>query len=302
MGSERGKHIGIIGLDAYHAAQFTKVINNPEDASELKGYRVVAAYPQGSKLLQERIDKIPEYTRVVQELGVDIVHGIDELLAQVDNVMLCSNDARVHLEQAIPVIKARKRLFIDKPFATNLEESMQIFDAAEKYDTPIFTSSALRFIKSIHEFDATAFGKVVGAHAFSPCSIEPYLPDLLWYGIHGIEMLFAVMGTGCKSVQRTHTESYDLVTGVWEDGRIGTFRGFRNGDSGFGGTVFAENAIVALGDFESYKPLVMAMIDFFESGNPPVSRQETLEIIAFIMAADESKKQGGRAVAMPSIG
>ncbi|HEU5145292.1 MAG TPA: Gfo/Idh/MocA family oxidoreductase, partial [Chryseosolibacter sp.] len=299
MKPTKGKRIGIIGLDAYHAAQFTKLLNSLEQSPALKGYRVVAAYPQGSKLLQKRIDKIPEYTKVVEDLGVKVVHDMDELLTQVDGVMLCSNDARVHLEQAMPVIKSQKKLFIDKPFAANLEESIEIFDAAEKYRTPIFTSSALRFIRSIQEFDSNTSGKVVGAHTFSPCAIEPYLADLLWYGIHGIEMLFAVMGTGCRSVQRMHTENFDVVTGVWNDGRIGTFRGFRKGGSGFGGVVFAEKSIITLGDFESYEPLVKAMVDFFESGNPPVSRQETLEIIAFIMAADESKRQGGKVVSIP---
>ena len=302
MTPEERMRIGIIGLDAYHAAQFTKVLNDPANSDDLKGYRVVAAYPQGSKMLQKRIDKIPEYTKVVEDLGVKVVHDIDELLEQVDGVMLCSNDARVHLEQAMPVIKAQKKLFIDKPFATNLEESIRIFDAAEKYRTPVFTSSALRFIKSIQEFDPANSGKVVGAHTFSPCSIEPYLADLLWYGIHGIEMLFAMMGTGCKTIQRTHTEYSDVVTGMWDDGRMATFRGFRKGASGFGGTVFTEKSIFSLGDFEGYKSLVKAMVVFFESGIPPVSREETLEIIAFIMAADESKKQGGRVVPLPRIG
>lgn len=301
MNAEPGKRIGIIGLDAYHAAQFTKVLNNPEHAAELKGYGVVAAYPQGSKLLEKRIQKIPEYTKVVEDLGVKVIHNMDELIEQVDAVMLCSNDARVHLEQSMPVIKNRKKLFIDKPFATDLEESIRIFDAAEKYRTPIFTSSALRFIKSIQSLDPATSGKVLGAHTFSPCSIEPYLADLLWYGIHGIEMLFSVMGTGCKTVQRTHTEFFDSVTGVWDDDRIGTFRGFRKGGSGFGGTVFTGKNIITLGDFDGYKPLVEAVVNFFESGIPPVTRRETLEIIAFIMAADESKKQGGKAVALPPV-
>lgn len=302
MSAVSGKRIGIIGLDAYHAAEFTKVLNNPEHSAEFNGYRVTAAYPQGSKLLEKRIQKIPEYTKVVQDLGVKVVHDMDELLEQVDAVMLCSNDARVHLEQAMPVIERQKKLFIDKPFATNLEESIRIFDAAEKHETPIFTSSALRFIKSIRNLDRATCGKVLGAHTFSPCSIEPYLADLLWYGIHGIEMLFSVMGTGCKTVQRTHTEFFDSVTGVWDDDRIGTFRGFRKAGSGFGGTVFAAKSIFSLGGFEGYKPLVKAVVDFFESGNPPVGRRETLEIIAFIMAADESKKQGGRTVPLPKIG
>jgi hypothetical protein len=300
--TETGKRVGIIGLDAFHAAQFTKVLNDPANTEELHDYRVVAAYPQGSKLLQNRIDKIPEYTKIVEDLGVKVVNNMDGLLQQVDAVMLCSNDARVHLEQALPVLQAQKKLFVDKPLATNLDECIQIFDAAEKYSTPVFSSSALRFIEGIQSLDRAASGGVVGAHTFSPCSMEPYLADLLWYGIHGIEMLFAVMGTGCRTVQRTHTESFDLVTGVWEDGRIGTYRGFRNGSSGFGGTVFTQKSINTLGDFEGYKTLVKAMVDFFQTGNPPVSRQETLEIFAFITAADESKRQGGNEVVMPRVG
>jgi len=301
IASENGKRVGIIGLDAFHATQFTKVLNSPQQPAELKGYRVVAAYPQGSKLLQQRIAKIPEYTQFVQDLGVEVVHDMDKLLAQVDVVMLCSNDARVHLEQALPVMQAGKKMFIDKPLAPDLKECIQIFDAAEKYKTPVFTSSALRFNEDIQKVRSGASGGVLGAHTFSPCSMEPYLADLLWYGIHGIEMLFTLMGTGCTTVQRTHTESFDIVTGVWDDGRIGTFRGFRKGPGGFGGTVFTEKGIQTLQDFAGYAPLVKAMVDFFESGTPPVSRQETLELFAFIMAADESKKQGGRTVSLPKI-
>ena len=53
-----------------------------------------------------------------------------------------------------------------------------------------------------------------------------------WYGIHGVEQLFTVMGTGCQSVSRTSNSGTDVVVGIWEDDRIGVFRGIRSGRVG----------------------------------------------------------------------
>ena len=56
-------------------------------------------------------------------------------------------------------------------------------------------------------------------------SIEPHHPDLFWYGIHGCEILFTIMGPGCKTVTR---EGPEKVVGVWSDGRTGTFVGSKD--------------------------------------------------------------------------
>ena len=73
-------------------------------------------------------------------------------------------------------------------------------------------------------------GKVLGADTYSPCTLEKTHPDFFWYGIHGVELLYTVMGIGCKSLVRVHTEGTDVTVGTWEDGRIGTFRGTRTGN------------------------------------------------------------------------
>ena len=293
----KNKSIGIIGLDAMHAAALTKAINTAHPSSsgvgDYLGYRVTAAFPQGSKLLEYRIENIPKYTAAVKELGVKIVGSIDELLQEVDQVIMTSNDGHVHLEQALPVIHGGKTLFIDKPLAGSWPDAVAIYKAAEEYGTPTFSSSSLRFISGIQQLDRSKTGAVLGAHTFSPALFEPSLPELLWYAIHGIEMLFAVMGVGCDQVQRTFTQDYDLLTGVWKDGRVGTFRGSRTGKAAYGGTVFGEHGNVTLGGFEGYEPLALAIVNFFETKIPPVKLTETLEIIAFILAAEESKVKGG---------
>ena len=293
--------VGIIGLDTSHAPAFMKLFNNAEAADHVPGCRVVAAYPQGSRDIASSVSRVPEYTKVMQEAGVEIVDSIDELLTKVDAVLLESNDGRVHLEQAIPVLAAGKRLFIDKPLAGSLADAIAIFQVAEHYDTPVFTASGLRFGEATQAVRHGSLGKVLGASTYSPCSLEPTHMDLAWYGIHGCEALFTLMGTGCQQVTRAHSDDFELVTGVWEGGRMGTFRGIRSGKSGYGGTAFGEKGIAEAGGFDGYRPLVVAIADFFATGEPPVEPAETIELFAFMEAADESVRRGGSPVTIAEM-
>ena len=288
-----GKRVGIIGLDTSHAVAFTKTLNAPDAAAVYGGYKVVAAYPKGSNDIKSSVERIPGYTEEVKKLGVEIVNSIEELISKVDVIFLETNDGRLHLEQAIPVLKAGKRVFIDKPIAASLTDAIAIFDAAKHYNVPVFSSSSLRYISGTKEISEGKIGKVTGADTFSPCSLEKTHPDLFWYGIHGVEILFTVMGKGCKSVTRVHTPDTDMAIGTWQDNRIGSFRGIRSGKSGYGGNVFGEKGILALGNFEGYDPLLVKIIEFFNTGVVPVSQEETLDIFAFMQAADESKLKGG---------
>jgi hypothetical protein len=93
-----GKRIGIIGLDTSHSTAFTKVLNAAESDAAYQGYRVVAAYPQGSRDIESSVKRIPEYTEIVKKLSVEIVDSIADLLTKVDVVLLETNDGRRHLE------------------------------------------------------------------------------------------------------------------------------------------------------------------------------------------------------------
>lgn len=285
--------IGIIGLDTSHSVAFTKTLNSPDAGPEFGGFRITAAYPKGSDTIKSSADRIPGYTEDVKKLGVKIVNSIDELLGEVDYVLLETNDGRLHLEQALPVLKAGKRLFIDKPVAASLSDAIAIYNAAAHFNVPVFSSSSLRYIKGAEEIRNGSIGKVLGADTYSPASLEKTHPDLFWYGIHGVETLFTVMGTGCSSVTRSSSEDFDSVTGTWNDGRIGTFRGIRKGKSDYGGVVFGEKGILVLGKYAGYDQLLLKIVEFFKTGIPPVQAEETLAIFTFMAAADESKKKGG---------
>ncbi len=297
----QGKRVGVIGLDTSHSIAFTKTLNGEKAGDEYFGYKVVAAYPKGSLDIPSSVERIEGYTQQMKDLGVEIVDSVEALLTKVDVVLLETNDGRRHLEQALPVLKAGKRMFIDKPMAASLVDAMVIFNAASHYGVPVFSSSSLRYIGGIDEIKAGSVGKVLGADAFSPATMEETHPDLFWYGIHGVETLFAAMGTGCKTVSRAYTPGADVVTGIWEGGRIGTFRGIRDGKRGYGGTIYGEKNNVNLGTYAGYNPLLKEIVNYFQTGTIPVTPEETLEILAFMEAADLSKKKGGSPVSMEKV-
>ena len=201
---QNGGRVGIIGLDTSHSVAFTKSLNAPDPLPELKGYKVVAAYPKGSTDIESSVKRIAGYTEDVKKMGVEIVDSIEELLKKVDVVLLETNDGRPHLDQALLVLKAGKPMFIDKPVAGSLKDAIAIYETAKKYKVPIFSSSSLRYMGSVQDVVKGKIGNVLGADAFSPATIEKTHPDLFWYGIHGVEILFTVMGTGCQLVTRIH--------------------------------------------------------------------------------------------------
>lgn len=292
---------GMVGLDTSHVPAFTKIFNDPKATGGVAGIRVTVGYPGGTDLPASR-DRVQKFTEQLRQMGVEIVDTIPKLLEKVDVVLLESVDGRIHLREAMPVIKARKPLFIDKPVAGSLVDAIAIYELAAKYKVPCFSSSSLRFNPAIREvLTDEKVGGVAGAATWGPCSYQESTPDLFFYGIHGIEPLFALMGPGCESVTRIKTKDTDIVSGVWKGGRIGLYRGIRGSKAEFGATVYGGKAIVQVPSGGGYGELCREIGRFFRTGNPPVSAEETIEIFAFMEAAEESAKQGSAAVSLASV-
>ncbi|MHC4586690.1 MAG: Gfo/Idh/MocA family protein [Planctomycetota bacterium] len=294
---EKVFRLGMIGLDTSHVIAFTKIINNSQAEH---GCKVVVGYSGGSPDIPSSANRVENFTNQLRDkYGVEIVDTIEELCAKVDGVLLESVDGRPHLKQAIPVIKARKPLFVDKPMAGSLADVIEIFRLAKENNVPCWSSSSLRYSPAIVELKKNKIaGDVLGCDTFGPCSLEEHHPDLYWYGVHAAEMLFTIMGTGCKSVRRVQTDDYEHVVGIWEGGRIGTFRGLKAGKKSYGFTVYGTKGVIQGGKFGGYDPLVADVIKFFKTGNVPVPPEETIEIFAFMSAADESKAKRGAAISI----
>jgi predicted dehydrogenase len=301
FGEEDAIRLGMIGLDTSHAPAFAKAMNERAVEAGKRPVRVVAAYPHGSSQIESSASRIPKFTEDFKTMGIEIVDSIDALLAKVDGVLLETNDGTLRKEQFAKILAAKKPVFADKPAAATWEDTLWIYRQAEAANLPIFSASSLRYQPTAEDLSPEIVGEIVGADSFSPCSLEPHHSRLYWYGIHGVETLFTIMGPGCESVSCTATDGTDLAVGQWAGGRIGTFRGIRQGKADYGGTVYGTKAIRTLGKYPGYGPLVVAIEDFFRSGKSPVSNQETLEIYAFMEAARLSAERGGAPVSIAEL-
>lgn len=293
--------LGIIGTDTSHVPAFTRLLNDPAAHGHIPGARVVAAFKGGSPDVENSASRVDQYAQEIHtKYGVEIVPDIPALLGKVDAVLLESVDGRAHLAQARAVIAAHKPVFIDKPLASTLEDAREIARLAKEAGVPWFSSSSLRY----GEIGATMkLPDITGASTWGPGPLEPHHAlDLSWYGIHAVELLYTIMGPGCESVQRTSTADADVMVGRWKDGRLGTVRVVRP-YSDYGAVVYRGRETVVSHPKASaaadYQPLVAQIVKFFQTGTPPVPNAETLEIFAFMDAAQKSKQQGGAVVVLP---
>ena len=293
--------IGIIGCDTSHVPAFSENLNNPDAKDHVFGGKIVAAFKGGSPDIPESAKRVDNYANTLKEkYGVQFYDSIEELCKNVDAVLLESVDGRPHLEQVKPVIKAGKPVFIDKPMAGSLKDVIEIFRLAKEAKVPIFSSSSLRFAKDTQAVHHGSIGRVNYVETYGPCEIEKHHPDLFWYGVHGVEAMFTVLGPGCESVQRGTTADGQIeVIGTWKNGAKGVYREDKN--KKFHGLAKGEKGETSAGSFDGYVPLVVEIMKFFKSGVAPVSADETIEIFAFMEAADESKSKGGAAVRISDV-
>ena len=285
--------LGIVGTDTSHVTAFTRILNDNSLPDHVPGARVVAAFKGGSKDVKEsatRVDKFAEELKT--KWKVEFSNDIPSLCRKVDAVLIESVDGRPHLEQAKAVIAAGKPMFIDKPLASTLADARQIAKLARDAGVPWFSSSSVRFGEMGTNMK---YPDTMGVATWGPGPIEEHHQlELSWYAIHPIELLFTLMGTGCEEVTRTYTDGADVIVGRWKGGRIGTVRALRP-YGGYGALVFRAKTVERSNPkvASDYRALVVEIVKFFETKQPPVSNDETLEIFAFMDAAQRSKDAGG---------
>ncbi|MDO5552415.1 MAG: DUF1080 domain-containing protein [Planctomycetia bacterium] len=294
--------IGIIGTTTSHVPAAVEYFNKMGARGVARPQKVTAVYVGGMPDNPSSWDRREKYAAECAEAGITVYATIEELLENVDGVMLESVDGRPHLEQVRPVIAAKKPVFIDKPIAGALCDVLEIFRLAQENQVPLFSSSSLRYATSLQKMvQERPLGAIVGCAASSPAYLNEKHPDFYWYAVHGVETLFTVMGPDCVSVSRVKTDGADLATGVWNDGRVGTMRGMRQGSAPYSAMVFAEKGVQEAGGYEGYNLLFDQVAKFFETGIAPIDPRETIAMFAFMSACDESWAAGGKQIALADV-
>ncbi|MFW6156613.1 MAG: Gfo/Idh/MocA family protein [Armatimonadota bacterium] len=292
--------IGIVDADSSHSTEFTKRINHVDIGEEqwVEGARVVAAFPGYSEAVHDWRSKNETYTQALIDYGVEMVDSPEALLPKIDAALVSSDDGRRHYAAAKMLIEAGVPTFVDKPMTCSLTEAVELAERAEERGVPLYSGSSLRYAPDLIEVaSGEAIGEIVGADAISPAKVAVEgVTGLMYYGIHGVETLYTLMGPGCEFVQAIESPYGILVAGEWSNGRLGGMRGFVEGSAGFGYRAVGESGTVQqmISAEFIYRELLKRIIAMFETGEPPLDIRETLEIIAFIEAALQSAESGER--------
>lgn len=289
--------LGIVDCDTSHVYQFARRLNHTdiEPAQWVDGARIVAASVGTSRINPP--ERIAEFVAALTAAGVALVERPEDLLGRVDAVLVESNEGGVHRERATPFLEAGLPVFIDKPFAATVEDAQALVDLAAQKSVPLISASSLRFTPEIIAArDDPAIGALLGADVHSPAHLHEANPGLLHYGVHGVEMLYALLGPGCAQVMCVSDEDGDIVTGRWRDGRLGVMRGLRKGASGYGFTVYGAQSIrcTAVETDNIYRDLLRVVVPVLAGERPsPISPGELVEVVAFQEAALASARAGG---------
>jgi len=296
--------VGIVDCDTSHVVAFTQRLNHIGIAEDqwVDGARVVAAVPGTSEIFP---DRLPGFVQQLRDLGVEILDNPVDILGSVDAVLVESNEGGVHLDRAMPFLKAGLPVFIDKPFTTSTADARRLVETAAANGVSLLSASALRYASEIQEVQSRAndIGPILGVDTCTPCSLHPRNPGLFHYGVHGVEMLFALMGTGCVGVRTIWQEGAEVVVGRWADGRLGTVRGTRKGVYAFAFTAFAEKAVLqkSVDGRYFYRELCKHIVESLSNRTWPVAPTELVEVVAFQEAALRSQERDGSEVLLSSL-
>jgi predicted dehydrogenase len=287
--------LGVLDFDTSHVVEFTKRLNHKDIAEDqwVDGAQVVVGCPGESKIMPERI---PEYTKAMDKLGVPLVDKPADMIGKVDGMLIESQEGTPHWERARPFLEAGIPCFVDKPFTCGVADARKIVELAARKKVPVFSSSSLRYAPELIQYVADPkHGKVLGAVAYGPAHLHERNPGLFHYGIHAVEILYTLMGPGCQRVTCTQEKDTDVATGQWQDGRLATVRGIRAGQADYGCLVFAEKGVheLPIGTKYIYRELLTKIVEMFQIGKPPLDPAVTVEIVGFIEAAWKSANNHG---------
>jgi predicted dehydrogenase len=290
--------IGLVGLDTSHCIAFGKCFNKPGHADHVPGGQITLAFPGGSSDFELSHSRVGKFTEQMQhEFGVKIAESPEAVAEAADLLFITAADGRTHLDYVRKTIHSRRPTFIDKPMAVSSADAREIFKLGEQHAVAIMSCSSLRYADSLREALADdALGDIVGADVFGPMDIQATQGGLFWYGIHSVEILNRIMGTGCREVRATTTDNHDVVAATWADGRVGTVHGIRKAHGHFGATIHRQKGFqfvdAASGKRSWYASMLDAVMRTLPNGKADIEPANTIEVIRLIEAANESRKSG----------
>lgn len=216
--------------------------------------------------------------------GVKALSSIEELVEKSDYIIVLSPDNPEHHERLsrIPLISG-KPVYIDKTFSPDFLSGVRMFNLAEQHGTPMFSSSALRFAKELSDYpnskvnrESLEFIATLGPGYYSN------------YSVHQFEMIVSLAGPGAKRIKSLSTGNSRLLAVEYADGRRASMLQMQQAPFQVSLQLKDGDGVFINQCSDIFQRLIHSILDFFETGKPPVPKEETLEVMALIEAGSKA--------------
>ena len=286
------KRIGIIGLDTSHTVAFTTLMQGDVPPEQrIEGLKVVKALRFPSPFQ----DKAGQDGRQeeLEGLGVCMAGSVAELASGVDALFLEINDPALHLAYFEQVAGLGLPVFVDKPWSADLTEGRRMAQIAAAHRTNVWSSSSLRFMRALTAAQESLPTPPMFCNVFGALGKAAAGSDVVWYGVHVTEMLVALMGVGARTVSALAGDAGIVAVVGYDDNRRAVAE-YNRGSWQYGGRLQAGSTVRFFdsGGDVLYYNLLVRIKAWLDSGVPPVSLDETLEVQA-IMGAIEAALAAG---------
>jgi hypothetical protein len=264
-------------LNNYHANKFHGLLTGT-------GHTIAAAYefePTGEDWCAGK--------------GVTRVGSPQEVINQSEAlIVLAPDDSERHLRMAREALQSGKPVFVDKYLSTSLADAREMVQLAEKSNTPLMSSSSLRFSVELEDMLAAAGGKKLDgifSRGFGKWS---------GYACHSVAPALRMLGAPARRLIDTGSGTNRLVTIEAADGRRMLVE-LRKSENQMEATPWQighldgdQYRVATISKFdEFYANLMKEAVAFFQSGKSPVSAEEMLDTVAIEVGADQSLAKGG---------
>jgi virulence factor len=283
------------GASAYHCRVFASLLNDYDrEGYAAAGFPHFDRPPLGGITVQAIWDPDPEAARQVAALAriPEVLAEAAEATGRVDGVIVCDDITMAHQKRARPFLEAGVPTFVDKPLSPDPGEAAELIALAQQAGAPLMSCSALRYARELAEAREriAALGKIRCATGTAP-------NELVFYGIHALELVHTVLGPGVEWVQNIGDEERAFVRCAYPDGTSIMLQVLGPGGyPGMHGCFYGEHGgvHVAVEDAAAfYSNTLTEFARMVETRQMPIPLDTTLEIIRILAAGKRSQQQGG---------
>lgn len=229
----------------------------------------------------------------------EVVEHAEDVIGKVDAVVIATDDGNDHVRRARPFVEAGLPVFIDKPLATNLAD-LQQFVQWHRDGKILLSTSGMRYAPEmqVSEAQRDALGDLRWITSFTCKTWERY-------GIHALEAVEPLLGRGFKTVQAQSDAGGDVMQVTHTSGVRLTIGALHDAYGSFGAVhLYGTKGDLPLkltDTYHAFRGQLVAFGDMLHTGIPPLPFEETVEMMAVLIAGIRSRQEGGRAVGIDEI-